>query len=361
MNTGESSRPYWGQHHSLHKKFSIFGGKMSDLQTFICEIRRPIFVVLCTSFCLFILPVTIFSASVPLPFESSDVDSSRRLEELEAQVKQLQEIVRTEQVSTRTTSSSDFAGDAVNHPHDVDRCFSCTGTDDGFPTVSVTGFLHADLVIFNQDELNRTTIGDLENGADLRRARVGFKGDLTQEISYILEFDFGESISLFVDNWVNFSDVPGLGNIRIGRWRQPFGMTELTSVKELPFLERPTIFTFAPFRQTGIGFANQSLDERATWALSAYRFPSDNFGGNVGDSGGWGFAGRVTLLAFDDSSDAQRIHLGGNYSFHDPSDDTMRFSSQPEIQVTESTGGLLPTPQDGVPPFVDTGVMSVLR
>ncbi|MBD3675722.1 MAG: porin [Planctomycetaceae bacterium] len=285
-------------------------------------------------------------------------ETQQRLELLEAEVRQLRQMAGAESaVDDPTSSSIELAGYEVHRLHDVDRCMN--GASDRFPTVGITGFLHADLVHFNQEELNRTTVGDLKNGADLRRARVGFKGNLSEEISYILEFDFGSSIPLFVDNWINFSEVPGLGNIRIGRWRQPFGMTELTSVKEIAFLERPSIFTFSPFRQTGIGFYDHSADERVTWAFSGYRFPSDAFGGNVGDSGGWGMAGRVTMLALENERDAQRIHLGADYSFHDPSNNTMRFASQPEIQVSESTGGLLPSPQTAVPAFVDTGAMSV--
>lgn len=294
----------------------------------------------------------------PATYSTTSNETQQRLDLLEAEVRQLRESAGAETtVPPQPEPLIEIAGYEVHRLRDVDSCVNAPS--DRFPTVKINGFLHADLVHFNQSELNRTTVGDLENGADLRRARLVISGDLTEEMDYRLEFDFGTAIPLFMDNWINFSEVPGLGNLRIGRFREPFGMTELSSIREIPFVERPAIFAFSPFRQTGVGFYDHSADERVTWSFSGYRFPSDNFGGNVGDSGGWGMAGRVTMLALENERDARRIHIGGNYSFNDPSDDVMRFATPPGIQVVESTAGHLVAPVDGVPPFVDTGAMAV--
>lgn len=290
-----------------------------------------------------------------------------RLLQLEAEVRQLRsgQIQQTgaddfaaETAATLLPESNiELAGHELYCETDVDTCFSHPQSK--FPTFIVSGFFHADLVGFNQDNLNKTTVGDLENGGDFRRARVAFKGNVTEDISYIMEFDFAETIPLFADVWVNFTHVPGLGNIRIGRWRQPFGMSELTSIRELPFLERSTLFTFTPFRQTGVGFFNHNADESATWALSGFRYPSNGFGNNVGDGGGWGLSGRATLLPVYNNHGEELVHLGANYMYTEPSMDVLRFASQPEIQVAQTTGGLLPAPLTAVPFFVNTGAMSV--
>ena len=228
-----------------------------------------------------------------------------------------------------------------------------------YPTIPLlTGFFQMDNVWFNQSPNNRATVGDVQDGIDFRRARLAAKGNVTKNTSYIMEFDFAASQATFVDVWMNFANVPVLGNIRIGRWRQPFGMSSLTSVRELPFLERPTNFAFVPFRQSGIGAYNTAFDDNLTWAVSAYRYPSTGFGNTIGDNGGWGMAGRLTALPYYANGGEQLIHVGVDYSFNDPSNDLVRFQNTPEIFVGENAGNpLLPGTRPSIPPFVDTGVV----
>ena len=40
-----------------------------------------------------------------------------------------------------------------------------------------------------------------------------------------------------------------------------------------------------------------ALDERMTWAVSGYRYLSDNFGNVYAATGGYGMASRLTMLA----------------------------------------------------------------
>ena len=140
-----------------------------------------------------------------------------------------------------------------------------------FPTIDITGFFHLDSAWFSQDALNRLTLGDIEDGLGFRRARLAAKGNVTDDMSFLFEFDIAQSQARFVDVWLQANNTP-YGNIRIGRYRQPFGMSELTSVRELPFLERPVTFTQSPFRQTGIMFFDTTRHEMETWAVSGYRF-----------------------------------------------------------------------------------------
>ena len=226
-----------------------------------------------------------------------------------------------------------------------------------YPTVKVTGFFQLDTGWFDQDVTNRLTVGDIQDGSSFRRARIAAKGNVTEQTRYIIEFDFAASQPRFVDVFMEFDDVPLLGHVRVGRWRQPFGMAELTSVRDLPFLERAAFFTFAPFRQTGIGFYDHSDEETMTWALSGYRFQDDSFGNNTGDNGGWGLAGRLTFLPYYEDDGERLVHFGLDYSFNDPSIDTLRYFNQPEIQIGRSTGGLLQSPFFGVPAFVNTGLV----
>ncbi len=226
-----------------------------------------------------------------------------------------------------------------------------------YPTVRATGVVQIDAGWFDQDQASMDTVGDIQDGCDFRRARFAFVGNLAEDYKYMfeLEFTLNGTTTLF-DCWAEANEVPILGNVRVGRWRQPFGMDELTSVRDLTFLERFLGFTFAPFRQTGIGFYDSDEESATTWAASLFRFPSDRYGGNIGDDGGYSGVGRVTTLLFEDPGDHMLFHIGGSYGLIFPSNAAAQFRSQPEFAMAELPGAQAP---DGVPLsvpfFVNTG------
>lgn len=234
-----------------------------------------------------------------------------------------------------------------------------------YPLVKVTGFFQADTGWFSQGRdarealVDGSPLGDIPDGADFRRTRLAAKGDVADNVGFMIEMDFAfPGRPSFMDVYMDIRNLPGLGTVRIGQWRQPFSMDALTSVKELSFLERALPFALVPLRQVGVGAFHQLFGDRATWAASAFRYPTDVYGGNVGDRGGYGFASRVTCLAWE-PNDSVLVHLGGGYSFADPSFDILRYRNQPEFFVNELPGGLVPIgPPSQVPPFVDTGFLT---
>src|SRR5690606_233849 len=53
-----------------------------------------------------------------------------------------------------------------------------------YPTVRITGLIQADLIHFNQDDTNKESVGDISNGVDFRRARLGATGDVWENVGY---------------------------------------------------------------------------------------------------------------------------------------------------------------------------------
>jgi phosphate-selective porin OprO/OprP len=131
-------------------------------------------------------------------------------------------------------------------------------------------------------------------------------------------------------------------------------MDGLTSVKEVTFLERGLPFGFLPFRQIGAMYYGHAENELATWAVSGFRFPTDPFGGNVGDNGGFGLATRLTGLLIDNGDDGV-LHMGGGYSYINPSNNQVQYRNQPEFNVSQTGGGVAAPVVTNVPFFVDTG------
>ncbi|MEZ6089765.1 MAG: porin [Pirellulaceae bacterium] len=230
-----------------------------------------------------------------------------------------------------------------------------------YPDFRITGFFQLDTAYFDQDAASRQVLGDIQDGTTFRRARLAATGNIAPRVSYLMEFDFAQAQARFVDVWGQIDGTP-LGNVRIGRFRQPFGMSELTSVRELPFLERPTSFALAPFRQTGIMFFDTALEEQMTWAVSVFRGASDNFGNVYGEDGGYGSATRLTGLLFD-TGDECLLHAGIGHSFMAPGRERFLIASQDEIFIGQQSelglAGLTALPIVNVPPFVSTGPFDV--
>lgn len=285
--------------------------------------------------------VTAFAQEPATPPSAQDPALLRRIEALEKEVSQL----RTRGEATAGTAKVTGAAAEKAETH--------------YPDVKLTGFFHLDAGWYSQDADSKATLGDIDDGLGFRRARLAATGKVSEDISFIMEFDAAQAQARFVDVWMQIDKSP-VGKIRIGRFRQPFGMDELTSIRELPFLERYQGFALGPFRQTGVQLADTAMGERMTWAVSGYRFQSDNFGDVFSDSGGYGMAARVTGLALEDGDTV--LHLGGDYSHNDPGLGAVRFASQNEFFVgqnpTGGPGGLVPSSLISVPFFVDTGVLA---
>lgn len=239
------------------------------------------------------------------------------------------------------------------------------------PSVTINGVFQADGVAFNQTEESRQAYGRIESGADIRRARLSAKGAVTDRMDYFLQLDFAFfGHPTFADVWVDFKEAGPLGTVRIGQWKQPFGLETVSSFRYTTFMERSSTFqAFAPFRHLGVGFYDHAEDLNSTWALSYLRTGQDQFAGSLSTDGGNGLAGRYTrLLFYDDECGDDYLHLGAGYFLNAPPNGRIRYRSIPEIYVGEfvvpagepigTSGQPIPDVANGTPFFVDTGALT---
>src|SRR6266496_785533 len=94
----------------------------------------------------------------------------------------------------------------------------------------------------------------------LRRARINMTGDFAEQFDFKIEGDFGQSDGLnsnrtafsATDIFVNWHQYPE-AQIKIGQWKAPFGLEQITSDPTLYMIERslPT-GAITPDRQIGI-------------------------------------------------------------------------------------------------------------
>jgi hypothetical protein len=211
---------------------------------------------------------------------------------------------------------------------------NATKSDDHAPTVKFNGQVQGDQVWFGQDELSRDAVGDLQDGAQFRRLRIGARGTTWHQLEYSLGVDFAlANQPSYLDNYIEAHDLPWLQNVRFGHFFEPFSLERVTQNRNNTFMERSLVDTFAPARNTGVMAYGNAESERATWQIGTFRTNSDNVGNDSFDSG-QALTMRATMLPWwDEPSDGEfYLHLGAAYSFRATSQNQVRFRNTPEIR-----------------------------
>ena len=154
---------------------------------------------------------------------------------------------------------------------------------------------------------------------------MGIGGTIYERYEFKAQFDFAGQDVDFNDVYLAFNQVPHLGQIKVGHFKEPMGLEVLTSSKDNTFMERSLMNLQYSGRNTGIQVANSRFDERMTWAAGWFR-PVDNSGG--GTSNGWNLTGRVAGLPYS-KDDTHFLHLGLSGRYSDV-DEVFGYSTSPE-------------------------------
>jgi phosphate-selective porin OprO/OprP len=204
-------------------------------------------------------------------------------------------------------------------------------TLDGDFKLKIGGRLQTDWLWISEDDAIKSDVGEQQDGVEVRRARLYFSGLIYDNVEYKLQFDFAGGDADLKDAYLGLTDFP-LGKLRMGHFKEPFSLDELTSSKYITFLERALPNAFAPGRNMGFMLHNTCPDERMTTAIGLFR-DTDDYGEDV-DDGGYNITGRVTALPIYEDKGAQLLHLGAAYSYRNP-DDTVRYRQRPEAHLAD--------------------------
>ncbi len=299
-----------------------------------------------------------------------------RLEQAEAEIARLKQQLQEKEAGTTTTASgTTLYGPEAVRPAAANlvgvqerlrileekwRAFEAAQSSSGSsrssrPSVKVGGRIMADVAWFDQDAVNRATVGDIEDGADFRRVRMKVEGDLLETTSYRVEMDFaGGGRPSFTDVWIGWKEVPLFGHVKLGHFKEPFSLEELTSSLFITFMERSLPNAFAPARNFGIMAYDYTPDETWTYAIGWFRTASDAWGDDVGDDGEQSVTTRVTYNPIYADDGRYVLHLGAAYSYRNADEGAFRWRQRPEIRMRAAGEG-------AVPRFVDTGVIPAVE
>ncbi len=214
------------------------------------------------------------------------------------------------------------------------------------PLVAASGRIQMDVANFTQNPASFKQLGNAQNTVGFRRARLALLGEIGV-VDYIIEMDFAnrginsvinskDQSTAFKDVYIQVHDLPTLGNVRVGHFKECFGLEDLTSDNYTTFMERSLNDegAFVPGRNNGIMAYNWTEDQRATWAIGVFTNQTgyDQPPTFVYDHWGLDMPMRATYLPWYDEASGGRglIHTGLDYVYRSAPDDTMTLAARPE-------------------------------
>ncbi len=233
---------------------------------------------------------------------------------------------------------------------------------DGRYSLSMRGVVEADVGLFNQDrqlspalDFRRGSIGvsretnaaaDLSNGANFRRARIGFEGVLDRDFGYRLMFEFGgtgtEGPARINDAWLSYTGFAPF-TFQVGAFSPPANMDDGQSPEDQIFLERASSAELSRTLagadgRVGAGF--RVSDRRWFGALTATG-PTVNDAESFDEQ--FGLVGRGGILVATDRLDnTYNVQVGANGSYVVNTPDggatalprsPVRFRDRPELRL----------------------------
>jgi phosphate-selective porin OprO/OprP len=212
-------------------------------------------------------------------------------------------------------------------------------------------------------------IGVFDDAINFRRLRLEMEGTLWDVLDFKCEYDFANTIRVapaggridttagqivgtagtiadrnavintpvWTDMWIQWRDLPLIGNVRIGNQKQWISLEHLTSSRWLNYLERSMAFDafvengnngFVP----GIGIWRSLLDDNLFFGVGVYS-PNfrDIFGWDVGD-GERQYSARIAGTPIYQEKGRYLLHLGLGYLHSTADDGIIRYRARTPVR-----------------------------
>ena len=233
-------------------------------------------------------------------FHAADADLAARVKDLEAALKKIQD---KEAADKKKAASA--------------------------PSIKPFGKIHWDSATFGQNMASLQEAGDMLNGTEFRRARIGIQGEAFHVTDYRIEMDFAGEVS-FKDVYMTVKHLPWVGNVRAGHFKECFSLEILNSDDFTMFMERSLIDAGQVLghlgdRNPGVMAFDWNQDETITWQYGVFAFqalekppifPKTTI---FDDANGASFDARMTWLPWvydaDDLKERGLLHTGVAYSY----------------------------------------------
>ncbi len=187
----------------------------------------------------------------------------------------------------------------------------------GRNSIQLTGRMHLDYRNSNLDAGNYLSENDLDTRTmadqfELRRARLGVKGKFAKDFNYEVVGNLPGTATIDVAylDWAKYDQV----QFRVGKFKQPFGLEQLTSSNNIDFMERSYVDQISPAKKLGAQVMGAPITG-TTYALSAFQMHDVE---NDINSDRMSFAGRGTINFAEIMGNKEAIfHVGLAYRDQD--------------------------------------------
>ena len=195
------------------------------------------------------------------------------------------------------------------------------------------GRIHLDAASISDDKT------DHSSGAEFRRARLGMKGQITDDFGYKFEVDLAnENVSL-TDVYVSYTGVENT-KIQLGHMKSDFSMEDMASSNDITFIERGAgAAAFALPRQLGL---RATTHNSKNFHAAAGIF-NDNAGTQSSDDEAFSISGRIAGTPY--KNDNNLVHLGASGSYREPdqANDSFDYDARAEnrLQTVDSVSSVI--------------------
>jgi phosphate-selective porin OprO and OprP len=250
---------------------------------------------------------------------------SRKVDALQSQVQQATEEADAAAVTARQTEQDapDMSVEWGPGP--------TLSSQDGSWSVHVLGRLLVDGGVLDDDD----DLYDGDNATEVRAARLGIEGEFLEGFEFKLETDFADSDVDLKDAFIEYGGtLVEPAYVRVGQFKTPNSLEQLTSRRFLPLMERPAIIdAFELDYQLGLGNGVGGDN----WGVDAGLF-GQNASEQENDEG-YALAARghyALLFGPEDRPDA--VHLGASARYRNLDNDTFdnqaRYRQRPFFHFT---------------------------
>lgn len=212
-------------------------------------------------------------------------------------------------------------------------------TEDKKFKLQIGGRIQVDSAWFNASRQLERALGEEDDGAEFRRARIDLRGTVYENVYYRMEFDFAgdadaEGRAKFTDVYLGLQGIPYVGRIQVGHFREPFGLEQQTNPNYGFFMENALPDVFTPKRNLGIMAYNAHLDQRLLWMIGAFKetddFPSDD---DSDEDRGYAITARLAGLPYYAEEGRKLFQVGAAYSYRNLDGAALRYRTRPESHL----------------------------
>jgi len=246
------------------------------------------------------------TVSPALPAAQDPAALERRIRELEMKIEQLLKEKALPASKLMNNEDQERTLDPVALAGFYDNGYLVASSADGAFKYWLDGRANLDFAMYRGSE-NR-----LPTGFEVRRARIGVKTTLFTDWLAEIDIDFADNLIEMKDVWMGYA---GFSNtlIKAGNHKSPFGLESLTSSKNITFIERPYIDSWAPDRLMGVNISRWGqhwLFSGGVYGQAAGEFNDKDSltGGGAGTSQRWSLVSRLTVAPLNEKG--RVLHFG---------------------------------------------------